>query len=531
MFRISIFEFRILIDMSKQKYYLTTPIYYINDKPHIGHAYTTIVADFLARLHRLRGEEVMLLTGTDENSQKNIEALKNKTGKAEEPTAKEVANYLDLMSAVWKRTWDTLGITNDDFIRTTEGRHHKAVEEFYLRVFKKGDIYLGTYVGLYCAGCELFILESDLVDSKCAIHKVAPKAIKEKNYFFKLSNYREKLLDYIETHPQFIQPQSRKNEVVSYIQKFMEDTSISRENMKWGIPIPKGASDATAGEQAIYVWFDALVNYLSGIGFANDEKKFNHLWPADLHLVGKDIIKFHCALWPAMLMSAGLPLPKTVFAHGFFTIDGEKMSKSLKNVIDPEDVARKYGNDTLRYYLLREIPFGEDGDFSFARLEERHNSDLANGIGNLAARVLAMTEKFCGGKVPSVTKSEHMPAFWASYEKAIADFKFHEALKIIIDVVRFGDMLIDKEKPWALAKENQTERVNTVLYILLETLRHIAYMSWPALPEAAEKLFAALGIKNWNKVSYEEAKQWGGLKAGTKVKAGLQLFPKIEVKK
>lgn len=525
--------------MSKTKYYITTPIYYINDKPHIGHAYTTIVADFLARLHRLRGEEVVLLTGTDENSQKNIEALKNKTGKTEEPTGKEVQKYLDEMSAVWEKTWDTLAITNDDFIRTTEDRHHKAVEEFYLRVFKKGDIYLGTYVGVYCAGCELFILESELVDGKCAIHKVAPKAIKEKNYFFKLSQYREKLLDYIESHPQFIQPQSRKNEVVSYIQKFMEDTSISRENMKWGIPIPAFATDASAGEQAIYVWFDALINYLSGVGFGGDEKKFKRIWPADLHLVGKDIIKFHCALWPAMLMSAGLPLPKTVFAHGFFTIDSEKMSKSLKNIIDPTDVARKYGNDTLRYYLLREIPFGEDGDFSFARLEERHNSDLANGIGNLAARVLAMTEKFCGGKVPSVTASTHTVEFWASpalslgkswasYEKAVSDFKIHDAMKTIIDVVRFGDTLIDKEKPWALAKEGMTDRINTVLYVLLETLRHIAYMSWPALPEAAEKLFAVLGVKNWNKISYEEAKVWGGLKPGTKVKAGLQLFPKIE---
>ncbi len=516
--------------MSKEKYYITTPIYYINDKPHIGHAYTTIVADFLARLHRLRGEEVMFLTGTDENSQKNIEALKKRTNQTAEPTAKEVQKYLDEMSAVWQKTWDTLGITNDDFIRTTEKRHHQAVGEFYLRVFKKGDIYLGTYVGLYCAGCEAFVLESDLVDGKCAIHKIAPKAIKEKNYFFKLSNYRDQLLNYIETHPQFIQPISRKNEVVSYIQKFMEDMSISRENMKWGIPIPKGAADASAGEQAIYVWFDALVNYLSGVGFGADEKKFNRLWPADLQLVGKDIIKFHCALWPAMLMSAGLPLPTTVFAHGFFTIDGEKMSKSLKNVIDPEDVARKYGNDTLRYYLLREIPFGEDGDFSFARLEERHNSDLANGIGNLAARVLAMVEKFCDGKVPAEVPSAHTLEFWASYDKAVSDFKIHDALKAIIDLVRFGDMLIDKEKPWALAKEGQTERINTVLYTLLETLRHLAYMSWPVIPEAAEKLFEALGIKNWNKISYEEAKQWGGLKPRIKVKAGLQLFPKIEQK-
>lgn len=512
--------------MSKEKYYLTTPIYYINDKPHIGHAYTTIVADFLARLHRLRGEDVMFLTGTDENSQKNVEALKAKTGQTAEPTEKEVKVYLNEMSAIWQAKWDTLGITNDDFIRTTEPRHHQAVEQFWKKVWDKGDIYLGNYVGLYCSGCENFVIESDLVDGKCPHHKISPKQIKEKNYFFRLANYREQLLEYIEKHPQFIQPVSRKNEVTSYIREFMEDVSISRENMKWGIAVP--VKDEPAGQQAIYVWFDALINYLSGIGYGSDEKKFNRLWPADLHLVGKDIIKFHCALWPAMLLSAGLPLPKTIFAHGFFTINGEKMSKSLKNVIDPEDVIRKYGNDTLRYYLLREIPFGEDGDFSFARLEERHNADLANGIGNLAARVLAMVEKFCNGKVPAAVASDHMNAFWAQYEHAVAAFKFHDCLRVIVEVVHWGDSLIDKEKPWALMKENQTERINVVLYTLLETLRHLAFMAWPVIPEATEKLFEALGQKGWSKVSLEEAKTWGGLKAGTKVKAGLQLFPKIE---
>jgi len=502
----------------KNTFYITTPIYYVNAKPHIGHIYTTIASDVLARYHRLIGDETMFLTGVDENSQKNVEAAEE-AGKGD-----DVQGYLDEMAAVWEKTFDTMGFTNDDFIRTTSDRHKENVKKFFMRVWEKGDIYEGEYEGLYCVGCEAFVTENDLVDEVCPHHKKRPKIIKEKNYFFKLKSYKEKLLKHINEHPEFIRPQKRRNEIVSYIENFMDDISISRQSVKWGIPVP------TDEEQSLYVWFDALINYLSGVNFHEEGEMYNKFWPANVQLMAKDIIKFHCALWPAMLMSAELPLPKSVFAHGFFTINGEKISKSLGNAIDPIELAEKYGNDTIRYFFLREIHFGEDGDFSFTRLVERNNSDLANEFGNLVNRVISMTEKYFDNKVPdradNFTKSP-----WTDYQKAMEDVSFHGALEIVWKLIRESNKYIEEKQPWTLAKEDKTEELGKVMYSLLENLRLISIMVWPFMPVSTENLLGQLGLDH-NEVSgksIDELTSWGVLEPGTELKKGDPLFPRLEV--
>ncbi len=500
-----------------RKFYITTPIFYVNARPHIGSAYTVIAADILARFHRIKGDDVYFLTGTDENSQKNIEAA--------EKVKKGVKEYLDEMAAVWQETWDSLGISNDDFIRTTEERHKKAVFKFFKEAQKKGDIYEGVYEGYYCDGCEAFLAKDDLVDGKCPNHKKTPRYIREKNLFFRLTNYREKLLNHIKKHPEFIEPVSRRNEVISYIKDFMTDFSVSREKVEWGIPVPGDE------KRAIYVWFDALINYISAVGYGTDEKKFKKWWPADLHLVGKDIIKFHCAYWPAMLMSAGLPLPKKLFAHGFFTVGGQKMSKSLGNIVDPAEISKKYGTDALRYFLIREIKFGEDGDFSLRRLEEVYNSELANELGNLVNRVLVMTEKYFGGKVPKHTKLQIGYKFYEKtmkdYEEAMERLMLHDTVEAILSLVRYCNQLIDKEKPWGLFKSDK-KRLSDVMYQLLDSLRLLGWMLWPVTPVAAEKIWEQLGIlASEKKKKWEKGSKAGELKSGTKIKKGETLFPKI----
>ncbi|MFH0927838.1 MAG: methionine--tRNA ligase [bacterium] len=503
------------INMNKETFYITTPIYYVNDKPHVGHAYTTIAADVRARFERMRGKEVLFLTGTDENSQKNIEA-------AEKMGEPDIQKYLDTMSALWQRTWDSLGISNDDFIRTIEPRHHKTVEIFYKKVFENGDIYKGRYEGLYCVGCEAFKKESDLAEGLCPDHKKAPQKIVEENYFFKLSKYRDALLEYIGKHPEFIKPASRRNEILSYIREFMEDVSISRQSMKWGIPVPGDP------EHKIYVWFDALVNYLSAVGYGVDEKKFEKFWPA-IHLVGKDIIKFHVALWPAMLMSAGLPLPKQVFANGFFTIDGQKMSKSLGNSIDPVEVATKFGNDALRYALLREINYGADGDFSLERLATRYRTELAGELGNLVNRVLAMAEKYCASKVPAFSTGATIK--YLQYDQGLENFEFQLSIDAVWDAVREANRFVDESAPWKLAKLGEEKRLAAVMYQLLETLRHIGRMLLPLLPESGEKILTELGdLEAERSRSWDEGKTWGLLKEGAKLSKLAQLFPALDDK-
>lgn len=461
-----------------QSIYITTPIYYINDKPHIGHAYTTIAGDVLARYFRTLGRTVTYVTGTDENSQKNVDAAL-KAGVA------DVGTYLDSMSDIWKKTWEALGISHDDFIRTTEDRHHKAVYAFWQAVEKTGDIYKGNYEGWYCVGCEAFYLESDLVEGNCPTHKKPAQKIIEENYFFKLTKYRDALLAHIEANPDFVQPASRKHEIVNYIKDNMTDVSISRMNAKVGIPVPGDSA------HKIYVWFDALINYLSVIGYGSDDEQFRKTWPAHLHLVGKDILKFHCALWPAMLMSARIALPHHVFAHGHFTIDGEKMSKSLGNVVDPVTVAQTYGNDALRFHVLREIRFGEDGDFSLERLKTRYVTELSNELGNLVYRTLSMAEKYTESKVPPVTDlAFHLDT--DAYHIAMQEFRLHDGLTIIWDCVRAANKYVDDMKPWALAKENDP-RLPAVMYTLIENTRQIGQALVPFMPETAQKIHEQMG--------------------------------------
>ncbi|MBI4252607.1 methionine--tRNA ligase [Candidatus Uhrbacteria bacterium] len=512
------------------KYYLTTPIYYINDKPHIGHAYTTIVSDILAHYHRLRGADVFFLTGVDENSLKNIEAAE-KLGMGD-----RIQEYLDMQSALWKQTWDSLGITYTDFIRTTEERHKQGVEKFWKRVRENGDIYKGTYEGFYCVGCEAFIRETDLVDGKCQHHDKEPKKLIEENYFFALSKYRERLLAYIEQNPDFVQPQSRRNEIVNYIRDHLEDVSISRQSMKWGIPVPGDP------EQVVYVWFDALINYLTGIGYGWDDELFARYWPADLHLVGKEIIKFHCALWPAMLMSAGISLPARVFAHGFFTIDGQKMSKSLGNAIDPVEIAKVHGMDAMRYFLLREVPFGGDGDFSYERFSKRYESDLSKGVGNFVSRVLAMAEKMVSGSIsekmePDTIFSqgisdqvgddsihERVQEVWQEYEETFDRIRPDEALDAVWRLISFGDKYIEEKKPWAILKGN-TEEYTKIIGILLELVRHVSLLLYPFMPETALKVWRSLGVEEPHKEQYlAKLKEWRAVPI-TKIERGEALFP------
>ncbi len=522
-----------------KKFYITTPIYYVNDVPHIGHVYSTVVADVLARWHRMQGDVVYFVTGTDENAQKNAEVAIHKikksphqslrvgTGQAQNQKITNerevVQQYVDTMSAKWQMTWDELGFSNDDFIRTTEARHIAGVEKFWKAVYAAGDIYKGKYVGLYCTGCEAYVIESDLVDGKCPLHKKEPKKLEEENYFFRASTYKQQLLDHIAKHPEFVQPVSRRNEVAQYIEHHFSDFSISRQSLNWGIPVSGDSS------QVLYVWFDALLNYCTAVGYGTNETKFKKFWPADIHLVGKDIIKFHCALWPAMLLSAGLPLPKTVFAHGFFTIDGQKISKSLGNAIDPLELVKKYSVDAVRYFLLREIPFGEDGDFSLARLGERYNADLANGIGNLVARVVTIAEKLsvvsCQLSAPLSPFAIKSKATWDVYEKTLAEYRFHDALAAVWDLIKACDAYIEEKKPWTL----KGKEVEEVIAPLLEALRHIAWWLWPVMPQTAEGIFTQLGILEQSREQkLSDAKKWGGVEF--QVKKGAVLFQRLNVK-
>ncbi len=441
-----------------EKYYVTTPIYYINDKPHVGHAYSTIAADVLARFHRQQGSKTFFLTGTDENSQKTVQAAQKAN--------QSVEDYANSQAAVWQETWKKLNISNDNFIRTTSEEHKKVVTDFYNKVLQSGDIYKGKYEGLYCTGHEAFLTESDLVDGFCPDHKTKPEKIVEENYFFKLSGYQEKLLKYFEDNPDFISPEHRKHEIVNFVKSGLTDISITRESVRWGIPAPNDSG------QVIYVWFDALINYISGA-----PKEF---WPTDLHIVGKDILRFHTVIWPAMLLSAGYLLPKKVFGHGFFTIDNVKISKSLGNSIDPVELANKYGNDTLRYYLLKEIPFGNDGDFSFHRLQEVYNSDLANGLGNLVSRVAKLCENNnIQTKFLKIEEVEFYPELVSHLEK----LEFNEGLALIQREISRLDNYLQDKKPWE-GTTNQEE----IYSILVNGILQIAFNLKPFLPETSEKI-------------------------------------------
>jgi methionyl-tRNA synthetase len=454
----------------RKKYYITTPIYYVNDKPHIGHAYTTIAADVLARLHRQLGEDVFFQTGTDEHGAKIAQAA--------EKSGKTPQEFVDEVSAKFSFAWDQLGIAPDDFIRTTEQRHKQAVEKFLNLLKDSGKIYEGEYEGLYCVGHEAFIKETDLVNGVCPDHKTKPELIKEKNWFFKLSDYGKEIQKLIDQEKFKIFPESRRNEVLSFIKQGLEDIAISRPNVKWGIPLPWDK------QQTIYVWVEALFNYCSIIGFGEDQEKFEKYWPADIQIMAKDIIKFHCIIWPALLLAVKLPLPKGVFAHGFFTIDGQKISKTIGNIIDPNDWVAKYGADAVRYFLLREVPFGQDGDVSEEKLKARFNGDLANGLGNLFSRTTNMIEKYLDGNIDELGAT---PKDLARASEAFYNLNFSEGLVAIWEEIAWANQLIDKAKPWELVKEHP-DKVKELLLNLAALLLDIALKLSPIMPETSDKI-------------------------------------------
>jgi len=470
------------------KFYITTPIYYINAVPHIGQAYTTVVADVLARWHRLRKEDVFFLTGLDENSAKTVEAAK-KQG------AKDIQAYADSMAKKWLRAWKVLDISNDDFIRTTQERHRKNVVEFFKKIYGREDIYKGVYEGLYCEGCEAYLTESDLVDGKCSLHKTRPKRIKEENYFFKLSKYSDQILAHIEANTEFIQPEGRRNEVISFIKQGLKDVSISRLGLEWGIRLPIDE------KHAIWVWFDALINYLSP----------KDRWPADAHLIAKDILRFHCIIWPGMLLSAGYKLPKRIFAHGFLTANGQKISKSLGNVIDPVYLAEKYSADVLRYYLVREISFGQDGDFSEKSLKTRLNDELADVLGNFVHRVLTFIWDRFDGKVPNGKLDKKLESELVKrieeIEELLEQLKVTQALERIIAIAKLGNEYFQSYKPWEAVKTDP-QKAADCLFNCINLVKVLCIALHPFMPSTCDALAKQLNIKieNWEQTKKVDIK-------------------------
>ena len=463
-----------------KKFYITTAIDYVNAPPHLGHALEKIQTDAIARYHRILGDEVLFLTGTDENSLKNVQAARD-----EKISVKEL---VDRNAKIFYGLKDVLNLSFDDFIRTTEERHIKGVQKLWLAC--KKDIYKKKYQGLYCVGCEEFYKDSELANGLCPEHKTKPELVEEENYFFKLSKYQKELKRIIETGELKIIPETRKNEVLSFIEKGLEDICISRSIERahgWGIQVPGDSS------QIIWVWMDALSNYINAVGYAPDKKKFKEYWPADIHVIGKGISRFHCIYWPAFLLSVNLPLPKKIFIHGYLTVGGQKMSKSLGNVIEPFELVKKYGTDAVRYFLLREIPPFEDGDFTYEKFEKRYNSDLASGLGNLVARVINLVTKSKIQNLESkiAIKNSKLKGeinkTWNNWENALDEFKFNEALKVIWDLISFCDKFIEEEKPWQKSEKQQTAISNLQIAIL-----NIAEMLKPFLPQTSGKILKQL---------------------------------------
>lgn len=509
-----------------KRFYITTPIYYVNDVPHIGHAYTTIAADVMARWKRMEGYDVLFCTGTDEHGQKIHRAAESQGLHPKELADRVVENF--------KNLWVKLNISYDDFIRTTEERHEKVVQEVFKRMIETGDIYKGIYEGWYCVFCETFWSESQLLDGmRCPDCGRGVERVSEETYFFRLSKYQDRLLEHMEKNPDCVRPESRFNEVYSFIKMGLKDISVTRTTVKWGIPFPADPS------HVIYVWFDALINYLTVAGYLQDEEKFSKYWPVVHHLVGKDILRFHAVIWPAMLMALGLNPPKMVFAHGWWTVEGEKMSKSKGNVVDPNEVVDKYGVDSFRYFLLREVPFGLDGDFSREAFINRVNAELADNFGNLLNRTLAMVEKFFGGLVPDPGVEEAIDREIASlaqetFKKAreyMNEFGFDKALKEIIGFSSRLNKYIDETAPWVLAKEGKMERLSRVLYTLLEGLRFLVLMLTPFIPESCHKAWSMLGLEGRPEDVGFSSLEWGNFPKGISVKSGEILFPRIEKEK
>ena len=466
------------------RFYLTTAIDYVNSKPHLGTAYEKVAADVIARYQKLRGVDTWFLMGNDEHSQNVYRA-------AVEQGLDPVA-YCDQMEVLFRDTWGKLDVRFDDFIRTTQARHKAGVSELATRIHSTGDIYEGVYEGWYCVGCEAFKQEKDLVDGRCPLHPASePHWIKEKNYFFRLTKYGQRILDHIAAHPEFIQPEARRNEIVRLLEGGLEDISVSRAGQSWGVPLPFDP------QSVVYVWFDALINYISAVGYGTDQATFERRWPADLHVIGKDITRFHTVIWPAMLMSAGVELPRQVFGHGFMTVNGQRMSKSLGTAIDPVEAAQRFGPDPLRLYLIKEIPFGGDGDFTWERYDERYNADLANNLGNLVSRVAAMTQRYCGGRLAAAASSPQIrrPAeeALAKYRSAMDALEIHEGIAAAFRLVDATNLYIADTSPWTLMKTN-AQQVPAILFDCAEAIRLAAVLLSPVMPGSSREILRRVGV-------------------------------------
>lgn len=511
--------------MTIKPFYVSTPIYYCNDVPHIGHAYTTIAADVLARYHRLKGAPTYFLTGTDEHGQKVEEAAK-KAGKSPKEFVDDIVGHFKDLKGKYN-------FSNDRFIRTTDEDHKMVVTRLWEAMMAAGDIYLDDYEDWYCVHDETFWTEGQLLEGNICPNPWCKRPVekrKEQSYFFRLSKYTQPLLDYYEAHPDFVLPDFRMNEVKSFVSQGLNDLSVSRNSFKWGIPVPGD------DKHVIYVWVDALTNYLTASGYGADEAHYQTFWPANVHMIGKDILRFHAIFWPAFLMSAGLPLPRHVFAHGFWTVEGQKMSKSLGNRIDPNEMVDLFGLDAVRYFLMREIQLGADGTFSHKAIESRSNADLANDLGNLLSRSLAMAKKYLDGKVPVPTAADGEMAkaceeVQLRFKDAFDNFLPNRALVAVWELISVANKYIDTKAPWVLAKDtDKKDELAAVLYDLLETLRRVAVMVSPVMPDSADEMMRQLGLGDLS-MNTEMLGDWGGLPEGTELQRGKSLFPRIDLEK